>query len=296
MGWFPGYAINLESGERLNIMFGEDSYLSGDNGRDMLFNPTSKVSEQPSGDPIFGGKHYIYIMGSGRYFQANASGADIDMNFPAYDAGGALVQWLDSLTTSPAFYNLYGIGLYSLTQYVSMPLAVDGQEWLSNEVKIRINVNRPYSRYFTSEPMDPKYDTDDDNKHYPLYKFSTEGIATTFNNPTKIESDLDLINVVPNPYYAFGVANGYEESPLETKVKITNLPQRCTVTIYNITGTLIRQFTKDDPITSLDWDLKNHAGIPIAGGVYIIHIKDDQNRERIVKWFGSLRIEDFKEF
>ena len=27
MSWFPGYAVNLETGERLNIMFGEDSYL-----------------------------------------------------------------------------------------------------------------------------------------------------------------------------------------------------------------------------------------------------------------------------
>ena len=25
MGWFPGYAINIETGERLNMMFGEDS-------------------------------------------------------------------------------------------------------------------------------------------------------------------------------------------------------------------------------------------------------------------------------
>ena len=28
MGWFPGYAINLETGERLNIIFAEDSYLA----------------------------------------------------------------------------------------------------------------------------------------------------------------------------------------------------------------------------------------------------------------------------
>ncbi|MHB1277241.1 MAG: hypothetical protein ACYC1Q_02470, partial [Bacteroidia bacterium] len=32
--WFPGYAINLETGERLNIMFGEDSYLADANGND----------------------------------------------------------------------------------------------------------------------------------------------------------------------------------------------------------------------------------------------------------------------
>ena len=108
---------------------------------------------------------------------------------------------------------------------------------------------------------------------------------------------MDKVNVVPNPYYAFAVGPGYERNPLDTKVKVTNLPQKCTVTIYNVSGTMIRQFTKDDPVTSLDWDLKNHAGIPIAGGVYLIHVKDESSgEERIVKWFGALRIEDFSEF
>ena len=42
MGWFPGYAINKESGERLNIMFSEDSWLQADNGRDMIWNPSTR--------------------------------------------------------------------------------------------------------------------------------------------------------------------------------------------------------------------------------------------------------------
>ena len=33
MGWFPGYAIDIETGERLNIIFSEDSWLAGENGR-----------------------------------------------------------------------------------------------------------------------------------------------------------------------------------------------------------------------------------------------------------------------
>ena len=37
------YAINVETGERLNIIFGEDSWLAGDNGNDMIFNPTSRI-------------------------------------------------------------------------------------------------------------------------------------------------------------------------------------------------------------------------------------------------------------
>jgi hypothetical protein len=39
--WFPGYAVNIETGERLNIMFGEDSHNQKDNGNDMLWNPTN---------------------------------------------------------------------------------------------------------------------------------------------------------------------------------------------------------------------------------------------------------------
>ena len=43
MGWFPGYAIDLETGERLNVIFSEDSWLAGENGRDMIWNPTSNI-------------------------------------------------------------------------------------------------------------------------------------------------------------------------------------------------------------------------------------------------------------
>ena len=63
MGWFPGYAINLETGERLNIMFGEDSYLASDNGRNMLFDPSPRtVGPFPANEIVFGGKHYVYVM------------------------------------------------------------------------------------------------------------------------------------------------------------------------------------------------------------------------------------------
>ena len=41
--------------------------------------------------------------------------------------------------------------------------------------------------------------------------------------PTSV---LDVINVVPNPYYAF---SQYETSKLDNRVKITNLPEVCTI-------------------------------------------------------------------
>jgi hypothetical protein len=125
-----------------------------------------------------------------------------------------------------------------------------------------------------------------------MYNFETKGVATNTNDVVKAETDLDLINVVPNPYRAY---SDYETDQLDNRVKIVNLPQRCEVTIYSTNGSIIRQYNKDETKTYIDWDLKNFAGIPIAGGVYIIHVKSDQG-EKIIKWFGSLRPVDLNAF
>ncbi|MCD4681699.1 MAG: T9SS type A sorting domain-containing protein, partial [Bacteroidales bacterium] len=292
MGWFPGYAVNLETGERMNIMFGEDSYLAGENGRDMIFNPSPNYFAQPSNAVLFGGKHYIYIMGSKEIDDFHfGSGTAIKYSFPAYDAGFSLAYSID--TIPPALQDAFLAYIYTSAMYVSIPRSRAGQEWLSNDAKIRIRVAKPLDRYY-STPLDNE---DSENNHFPMYRFSTDNLATSQFDQEKAESDLDKIAVVPNPYYAFAVGSGYESVPLENLVKIINLPENCVVSIYNVSGTLIRKYTKDAPVTFIDWDLKNHAGIPIAGGVYIVHVKDQTTgNERIVKWFGSLRVEDFKEF
>jgi len=98
--------------------------------------------------------------------------------------------------------------------------------------------------------------------------------------------------VVPNPYYAY---SDYERNALDNRIKITNLPEKCVVTIYNMSGTKIRQFKKDEDKTSIDWDLKNFAGVPISSGIYLIHIKNEDG-ERIIKWFGSMRPIDLNTF
>jgi hypothetical protein len=55
----------------------------------------------------------------------------------------------------------------------------------------------------------------------------------------------------------------------------------------------------------VDWDLKNDYGIPIASGLYIIHIRgklwDVDNKEfvekdKVIKWFGALRPIDLDTF
>jgi hypothetical protein len=99
---------------------------------------------------------------------------------------------------------------------------------------------------------------------------------------------LDKINAVPNPYY--GYADYYESNRLDTRVKITNLPKRATVTIYSLDGTLIKRLEKDNPNQSfLEWDIRNNVGLPIASGMYLIHVKADGIGETVLKWFGAMR-------
>jgi hypothetical protein len=118
-------------------------------------------------------------------------------------------------------------------------------------------------------------------------------LAAVNNDLVTAESALDLINVVPNPYYAF---SGYETSRLDNRIKFINLPQTCTISIYSVSGTLVRKFRKDNDLTYLDWDLKNTTNIPIAGGVYICHVDVPGVGEKVIKWFGALRPIDLQNF
>ena len=65
MGWFPGYAIDLTTGERLNMAYGEDSWLGNHGGNDMIWNPSASVQLGfggfGSGTYIGAGKHFVYI-------------------------------------------------------------------------------------------------------------------------------------------------------------------------------------------------------------------------------------------
>ena len=100
------------------------------------------------------------------------------------------------------------------------------------------------------------------------------------------ESALDYVKLVPNPYFSISL---YENSQLDNIVKITNLPESCTINIYTVEGALVKTFKKDNTLTWLPWDLTNNYNVPIASGAYLIHINAPGVGERVIKWFGTLR-------
>ncbi len=297
MSWFPGYAIDIGSGQRLNIAFGEDSYLVGQNGRDMIWNPTHQLFSV-DGVPVFGGKHFVYVFNTGQTFSSAINGG----NFPAYDYGRVLFNLFDRNNTSGATNVnalMTRIGRTMLNAaWVTIPLVGRADQWKNyaempdNEVKIKIRMGYPY---FANVGGTVYYDSIQNaiNKGYPYITFSLDQLAPTRNNRETAVKMLEKVKVVPNPYYAH---NPYELTQISNLVKITNLPRTCTVRIFNMNGTLIREFTKDSDIPWIDWNLTNKDDVPIAGGIYLIHISAPNVGERVIKWFGVMRPADLSNF
>ena len=355
MGWFPGYAINTVTGERLNIMFGEDSRYVQHNGADMMWNPDASLTEGTQ-NYVIGGRHYIYVMNATTQpFRNMRTGALTTTYYttPSYDAGRWAMQMLSSLdrlmktqyVLSGNYFLNYGLSdeqdagstatqllvrdsvamLYASVAWVNMPLVSSHYQFTNPmdipcDVTVNIDVRTPYGTYMSpNRTTSINAGTIIKNHEMPAYQFVltaedavVENLATRSNaRQDFIDSLLGQINVVPNPYYSY---SSYETaSQLETKVRIINLPtgeengvkQGCTIRIYTVDGTLVRTLgptaiTRDASIgaenTTVDWDLHNQSGIPIAGGMYLIHVTVPGIGERVIKWFGTMRPVDLNSF
>ena len=440
MGWFPGYAVNTETGERLNIAYGENSAI-GDpdqNAQDMVWNPSSTTISS-SGEPYLGGGHYIYI------FDHNGDRPTKDV--PKYDRGEFIHTSLSSGN------NTAKRDVWKDCIWTSIPLLVDGKDFLSSDVHIRLRVARPYERFvnraeiLTSADMlapnteyyvvdgsvtyngttygrtpatgsfdctgiaggteisiqingedisglfeygetdsiaalaiaeainkyqsvpeytatvsgvttvnvtaaigtgtsvngavistlppnifsnvvnmaggdEIRFTTDatggaitgtgdvttpaPSNDFNPMYSFGTGDLAVSQGNLEAAKEALGEIRAVPNPYYAF---SAYERDQLDNRVKFTNLPPDCTIRIYTPNGTLVREIKRavgsnnslgaelgSESDTSTDWNLKNQKNIPIASGLYLIHVDAPGIGERVIKWFGVMRPVDLDSF
>jgi hypothetical protein len=308
MGWFPGYAINLETGERLNMAFGENSWLGSQNGTDMLWNPSTEVTDSASGEPLFGGMHYVYVFGhngDATFDPADPFLPGKPMDVPRYDAGQAVYGMLNAseMTNNSTFQEIYKREVFSDAMWVNIPLLAKGHSLYETTVTFKIRIAKAYAKGYTNLYADPGGNSTvlskdssltPKNYNFPMYYFNTEGLGAHKEETDVAKDALALIRAVPNPYYAY---SGYEQSKVDNIVKITNLPPTCKISIYTLNGTLIRQISKDDNTrTYVDWDLKNQYNVPIAGGMYIIHVNVPGVGEKIVKWFGVIRPVDLDSY
>lgn len=280
MGWFPGYAIDVETGRRLNVFFGENSgYSSSLNpnftGRDMLWNPTDQFTDPnlPGlwGGAVLGGHHWIYVMNT-NYDSCTALRKRLS---PEFGANALKVQQVGRIAWAGMVQLNQGFKMNSLNQGL-----------IPNDTRFKLRVDNAYQTWYNDADANRK-------SGHPKYLFTIEGREPSALTEVAIENALDSVKMVPNPYYGF---SEYESSQFTNTVKITNLPGKCKVTIYSLDGKFIRQYNREeeympyDQISpAIEWDLKNSKGIPVASGVYLVHISAPDMGERTLKWFGIAR-------
>ncbi|MEM9823174.1 MAG: hypothetical protein AAF985_18990, partial [Bacteroidota bacterium] len=298
MGWFPGYAIDVETGQRLNIFFGENSvydcdaqepgtvcddaiFQLGQTGRDMMWNPTPEVGIVTPGRNVvdqfnlyLGGQHFIYVT-SEPYDSCN------NIRRQLVNTGNIFDQIL-------AKKDIRWAGIPVLQAETELLSYGDGL--IPNDLTIKVRVDNPYRVNVGTGQ----------NNGYPTYEIKFEDVASDeIVAQNEVDSVLDLINLVPNPYYGF---SDYENSQFSNIIKITNLPAVATVTIYTLDGKFIRQYLRDETglvpqgnnrallrnqiLPDIEWDLKNSKGIAVASGVYLVHVDAPGLGERTLKWFG----------
>lgn len=108
------------------------------------------------------------------------------------------------------------------------------------------------------------------------FQFSLVSSITDLN---KAKEELDRIAVVPNPYLGYSIFEPrLSESTTgrgERVVQFINLPQQCTIRIYNVRGELINTLHHNATGSSngtLEWDLRTRDGLDLAFGVYVWHV------------------------
>ncbi len=299
LSYFPGYAIDVETGERLNIFFGENSSFSGANasfldqpaiGSDMIYNPSGQVfSTRVGALPLqipLGGQHYIYVT------RQKYDGCEILRT--ALAKGTIITRKIDPLSLVTWTAASFGS--------TTTPMLSVADGLIPSELKVSLRVTNPFSRkrVINDVAQIKRCDVVGD---LPSYEFEFIGKGVKELQQEEYEGALANVRAVPNPYYAY---SAYESNQFANTIKITNLPERAIVTIYSLDGKFIRKFNREERPSnkagsnpangqsqinaSIEWDMKNAVGIPVSSGVYLIHVlAPELGEERTIKWFGVNR-------
>ncbi len=265
MSWFPGYAIDVETGERLNIFFGENAYFANDpnvtdagdigmpeaNGKDMIFNPSDINLFFPDpNNPVFtsieqlplGGQHFVYVTKS------------------LYDECSLLASGL----TGSAFDK---INAWSTVSWTSAAMLADGtsmlplsQGLIPNDVTIKLRVNNPYA----------KREATNTNDHFPMYEFTID--ESTITSIKGFDNQIPVL-LSNNP-----------TSLSETEITyLKGVPKNSIISLLSSDGKLLKQWesTLGDKVNLA----LNPSELEIETvGIYYLHILSEEGASAIKKW------------
>ena len=103
-------------------------------------------------------------------------------------------------------------------------------------------------------------------------------------DPTKTtDAALARVHTVPDPYY---VTTALEATANTKILKFVNLPARCIVRIYSVSGVLVQVLTHNDAGggSDLTWNLRNRNNQFVASGVYFYHVETPDGKSTVKRF------------
>lgn len=103
-------------------------------------------------------------------------------------------------------------------------------------------------------------------------------VAPATIDHSKLESALDEIAVVPNPYVvsaSWEKQHNFNSGRGEQKIDFIHLPLKCTIKIFTLRGYLVRELEHNSSLLdgTESWNLITKDGMSLAYGVYIYHVE-----------------------
>jgi hypothetical protein len=259
MGWFPGYAIDVETGQRLNVFFGENASYTEEFksfykkeaviGDDMIWNPSDQlILDQGLSDPMshfMGGQHFIYATRQ------------------AYDECRFIHTRLD-----PTKNESFKRPAFEVFTWCGFPILKEGQNLLSlenglipSETIIQLRANQVYTS--TGAGV---------NNGMPQYLVH---IDTDILLDTKLDvQSLSGIVVYPNPFLP-------SHNPT---LFLKNIPEICQIRLLDLQGrTLFHQNLRGRIGERLQQLSLNLNGLCLQSGLYIIEINAGEEGRSIHK-------------
>lgn len=162
--------------------------------------------------------------------------------------GGREYTFIHNTAYDPNLYNDTNNGLDNDNMYDIWPSERSGHPYLEAPFTMTIVPNYP-------------------NIQNDEFTFTAPKVTVS---QSQAKTDINSINVFPNPYYG----TQYRESSREDHfVTFSHLPSSATIRIFDLSGVSVRTITHVASSGQFEkWNLLNDSGYPVASGIYVAYV------------------------
>lgn len=117
------------------------------------------------------------------------------------------------------------------------------------------------------------------NSSVDTFAWTTNGLGKVSSSDIAKER-MEDIQVFPNPYFG---TNEAETDFFAQFVTFSNLPEKCTIRIFSLSGQMIRAIVHDNLTPFERWNLQNIHNLPVASGMYICLVEVPDIGTKVLK-------------